>query len=164
MGEAVQHLYDELDRLGATNIVVSSDMRVRLDGRPYADQKKLEEPGVAVYFTLNGRQQCIPCDKWDSVKDNVRAIGLTVEALRGLDRWGAKEMVDAAFSGFTALPAGGASASENWWDVLGVDPDATRDKVRSAYLKLAQEMHPDTGGSEAAMLRLNKAYQEGMAM
>lgn len=161
MTEALNDLYDELDRLKATNVVVSSSLQVRLDGRPLSNQRNIEDPGVAVYFTLNGTQQCIPCDKWNTVLGNVRAIGLTVQALRGLDRWGAKEMVDAAFSGFKALPE--SSSAQQWWDILGlVQPVKDMQIIKQAYRMMCHLHHPDKGGDIAMFNKINKAYEEGL--
>lgn len=163
MGEAVQQLYEELDRLGATNVVVSSNMRLRLDGRPLASQNRMEDEGVAVYFTYNGAQQCIPCDKWATVKDNVRAIGLTVQALRGLERWGAKEMVTAAFQGFKALPETiimGEHTARAWWEVLQVAQTADWDVIEAAYKRLLHKTHPDTGGSDFAVQEVINAFKQ----
>jgi hypothetical protein len=165
MSECIQDLYDELDRLGATNIVVSSNMRLRLDGRPLASQQRMDDEGVVVYFTYNGAQQCIPCDKWDTVKDNVRAIGLTVGALRGLERWGAKEMVTAAFQGFKALPAPNIPSAEQtraWHEVLQVTPDADINVVRAAYRNLAAKYHPDnqTTGNTSKFAEVATAWEE----
>jgi hypothetical protein len=163
MGEAVSELYDELDRLGATNIVVSSNMQVRLDGRPYAKQTRMTDEGVAVYFTYNGAQQCIPCDKWATVKDNVRAVGLTVAALRGLERWGAKEMVNAAFQGFKALPAAiimGEGTARAWWEVLEIPRDSDLVFAQRAYKQLLQTKHPDRGGSDQEFIELKNAWEQ----
>jgi curved DNA-binding protein CbpA len=32
---------------------------------------------------------------------------------------------------------------QNYYDILGLGPSATKDEIRSAYLKLARECHPD---------------------
>jgi hypothetical protein len=48
---------------------------------------------------------CFACDRWDSVADNVQAIRKTIEALRGIERWGTGDMVQRAFAGFVALPS-----------------------------------------------------------
>lgn len=163
MGEAVSHLYDELDRLGATDIIVSSNMRVRLDGRPLAKQVRMEDEGVAVYFKYNGAQQCIPCDKWATVKDNVRAIGLTVEALRGLERWGAKEMVNAAFQGFKALPSAiivGDGTARAWWEVLDIPQDSDLAAASRAYKEQLQTKHPDKGGTDREFIELKNAWEQ----
>lgn len=146
-GDMVDHLYRELDRLGARNIVVSSNVVLRLDGRPAAKQNKLEDPGVAIYFTMKDREQCIPCDKWDSPIHNLHAVGLAIAAIRGFERWGTGQMVDAAFSGFTTLPETSTiplgAARGAWYQILGVEPDSTPDVIRRAYREKARVVHPD---------------------
>lgn len=148
----------ELHLLGAKNIILSTNIPLRQDGLPYARYAPIADPAVAVYFDLNGEQRCIPCDRWDRVEDNMQAIHLTVGALRGLDRWGAKEIVDAAFQGFQALPAGNTSG-DAWWVVLGVDRHADRDTITAAYRKRAKETHPDSGGTADAFDRVAQAYK-----
>src|SRR5438067_11515494 len=85
----------QLELMGASDIVISSNMQYRADGLPYSRQQYIPDTGVAVYFKLDGREQCIPCDKWVTLQDNLRAIAKTIEALRGINRWGAQEMIDA---------------------------------------------------------------------
>lgn len=151
-------LTHELRRLGARDVVLSSDIPIRQDGEPYqikgADRP--EDAGVAVYFTFNNEQRVIPCDKWNHVKDNVRAIEKTVEALRGIERWGASEMMHAAFQGFAALPTGATGAG--WWDVLEVARDAPHEAVRRAYLAKVKSHHPDAGGSPGAFSVVQEAW------
>jgi hypothetical protein len=158
---ALWDLNKELRLMEARNVVVSSNVPVRRDGMPYADaaRRRQDDPGVAVYFVRRGEQQVIACDKWDSVAANVRAVGLTVEALRGIERAGASELLDRAFTGFKALPAAG-EATGGWWQVLGVARTATRDEVRDAYRALARKHHPDVGGDAGAMAMINRAYEQ----
>lgn len=156
-------LINELRLLGARLPVISSNIELRRDGLPYANAKQPDDRGIAVYFTLNGEQQCIPCDSWDRTEDNLQAIRLTVAALRGLDRWGAKEMVNAAFRGFKALPENAIVTpytSRLWYEVLEVSPDATPDEIKAAYRQLLHTAHPDKGGSQEAFAELQKAYKE----
>lgn len=158
-------LLRELGLLKATNIVISSNLRLRQDGFQFSGQRQPEDVGIAVYFKLSGKDQCIPCDKWHKVEDNLRAIVKTVEALRGIDRWGAKEMVDAAFRGFTALPANASSGeaiiiSRAWYEVLGVSPDAPSEVVEAAYKAMRRKTHPDAGGSESAFNEVQRAYED----
>ena len=160
LAKARDGLYRELELLGATRVVISSNAVLRLDGQPAARQPVLSDPGAAVYFRLDGRDQCIPCDRWNRIQDNIQAVRLTVAALRGLDRWGAKQMVDAAFSGFAALPA---PAADGWWTVLGVGPDATREQIERTYRAMAMDRHPDRGGDADAFRRLTAARDEGLA-
>jgi DnaJ-class molecular chaperone len=66
-------------------------------------------------------------------------------------------MVDAAFEGFAALPAGETSGAA-WWDVLGVAPNASLSQAREAYLRLAWMRHPDRGGDPEAWLLVQRAW------
>lgn len=154
---AASGLIDELRLLGAENVVVTSNGKTGKYSGLLADQKRIADPAVAVYFTLDGEEQAFPCDRWCLLEDNVRAIGLTVAALRGIGRWGAGEMVSAAFRGFAALPE---PAGDGWWTVLGVERSATREQIDAAYRARAKETHPDIGGSNEEWLGIVRAYDE----
>lgn len=162
---ARDQLLRELDLLGASDVVISTNMMVRQDGLLYAKQRMPDDRGVAVYFTLDGEQQCIPCDKWSHVHDNLQAIRLTVEALRGLDRWGAKEMVNAAFRGFKALPAQAIVTpytAKPWHEVLEVSPTASIETIKAAYRTQLKKHHPDHGGTDVDFQAVQRAYEQGM--
>lgn len=157
--QARKEMMDELQRLGAREIVVSSDQPVNRDGSISLVKRAISDPGVAVYFKRKGVQLVLACDKYAALHDNIRAIGKTVEAMRGIERWGASDLLDRAFTGFTALPA-----PEQWWQVLGVPPTATAAEINAAYRRLAVDAHPDRkGGSDADMARLNIARDAGLA-
>jgi hypothetical protein len=161
--KARNELMRELDLLGADGIIISSNLETRLDGLPYASQRQPDDSGIAVYFRLEGNDQCIPCDKWYSAADNLQAIRLTVGALRGLERWGAKEMVNAAFRGFKALPAAGEGSESNqrlWHEVLEVSPDASWDVIEAAYRELLHKVHPDKGGTETEFHEVQAAFKQ----
>lgn len=162
--DEMKFVVNELKLMRATNIIISSDMQIRADGMPYARQS-VGDTGVAVYFTLNGNEQCIPCDKWISLGENIRAIGKTIEALRGIERWGAKEMMEAAFTGFKALPQSIVTAPphRDWWVVLGVDQYANVLDVKAAYRDALKLHHPDAGGSEIEFKEVQQAYEEWKA-
>lgn len=150
---------DELSLMGApmNQVVISSNIPLRRDGLPYANTRQPDDPGIAVYFVRGGEQKCIPCDRWDRVEDNLQAIRKTVEALRGLDRWGAKHMVDAAFQGFAALPAG---SDTGWWTVLGVERDDPDDVIHRAYRARIRETHPDWGGDVEVYHQVQTAHNQ----
>lgn len=150
-------LMHELTLLGARDIVISSNAHLLKNGNIAARQPRLTDAGVAVYFVLDGEQQCIPCDRWILLEDNIQAVRKTVEALRGLDRWGAKEIVSAAFRGFQALPAGSGGG---WWDVLGVAPNASEIEIEQAYRAKVRIAHPDVGGDRDQFERVTMAYQQ----
>lgn len=126
--------------------VLSTDIPLRRDGRPYLNWRNPDDPGVAVYFVRNGKQHVIACDAWEHVKDNLRAVGLAVEAMRALERSGASGILDRAFSGFQALAAPEQiTPSRSWWVVLGVERDAPIDDCERKARKLMQRYHPDSG-------------------
>ena len=133
--------------LGAERLIISSNLVLRLDGLPLAKQRQPSDSGVAVYFVYEGESQCLPCDKWHKVKHNIQAIRLTVEALRGLDRWGSKQMVKAAFAGFKALPE--KTSARSWQAVLGYNESDGIETAESRYKTLALLHHPDRPGGNA---------------
>lgn len=141
---------------GNTNLVISTNVALRQDGLPLANQRKPDDPGVAVYFTYKGKQRCFACDRWNRIEDNMRAISKTIEAIRGISRWGTGDMLEAAFTGFTALPAPGKATS--WRDVLG--QVHTLDAARQAYRMAASQAHPDKGGTNEQMARVNRAWED----
>ncbi len=163
----IKDLVANLRLLSAENVVLSSNAPCRSDGMPFSDaaQVKIKDPGVAVYFHRKGHQQVLACDRWLTVLDNIRAIGLTVEALRAIDRAGATELLNRAFTGFKALPPQGSVVvtQPQWWHVLGVQSLADAATIKAAYRKLAAQHHPDVGGDDGAMARINQAYEQAKA-
>jgi hypothetical protein len=154
---------NELRLMGARYIVLSSNMELRRDGLPYANQRQPDDPGVAVYFNWRGKQMTFACDRWFKPEDNVRAIGKTVEALRGIERWGASDMMERAFSAFEALPPPGGTVTLSCWDVLGLQPGASKSDVTTAYRRQARTAHPDQGGTREEWDRLQAAYEQALA-
>lgn len=151
-------LFRELKRLGARSVVLSTNIELRQDGLPYANRRQPDDVGVAVYFMHKNRQVCFACDRWDRIEDNIRAVCKTVEAIRGIERWGTGDMVEAAFTGFAALPPN--PHKRPWQDVLGVSSFATTERVRDAYRQLVMQHHPDRGGDTAKMAEINAAWDE----
>lgn len=154
---ATHELLWEIERMGGSLPVVSTNLELRNDGLPYSKQRAVEDHGVAVYFTRRGHQLVFACDRWDRIEHNMRAITKTIDAMRGIERWGSADLMERAFSGFEALPA-----PEQWWQVLGVTEQATRADIAVAYRRLANGAHPDKGGTNAAMARLNTARDDGL--
>jgi hypothetical protein len=145
-----------------TNLIVSTNIALRRDGLPLANQRQPDDTGVAVYFTYKSNQVCFACDRWKKIEENMQAIAKTIEALRGIARWGTGDMMEAAFKGFMALPAPAPSVKRTWYQVMGFDlayrPHG--DDIRDRYRRLASIRHPDKGGSHEAMTELNEAYEE----
>lgn len=163
--ESRDGLLAEVQRLGGRYIVISTDIETRQDGLPYANQRAPKDTGVAVYFERKGKQMVFACDRWNTVKDNMRAVAKTIEAIRGIERWGASEMLERAFSAFVALPAPGSTRKRPWQDVLGIGPGVypvTAAIIEDQYRRLAKKHHPDAGGSAEAFHELQQAREEAL--
>lgn len=143
--------------IAQSTILISTNVKAsRSDGLPRSDQAEPQDRGVAVYWlTPKGKQQCMAIDRYLRVADNLAAIAATLEAMRAIERHGGADILDRAFTGFTALPA-----PEQPWQVLGLDSHASPEQVQEAYRRLAMEHHPDRGGDPAQMARINAARDD----
>lgn len=161
--DAFDDLLNELRLIGGTGVVVSSNAPLRRDGKPYADAMKddLDDPGVAVYWrTKAGQPRVMARDGHPTPAENLRAIGLVIEALRAIERHGGSHMMERAFAGFTALPAPGAA--KPWHVVLGVRETATREEIEAAHRALIRKHHPDAGGSAEQAAEINRARDDAL--
>lgn len=156
-------LIRELKRMGARDIVLSTNVALKQDGLPYADysRKGVSDRGCAVYFTIDKEPMTLCCDKWNKLEANVRAISMSIDAMRSLDRWGVSEILKRVFTGFKAIPQ--KVEAKAWWEILGVSDRASKDDIKKAYWRLAKTTHPDAGGSVAEFNRISEAYQFGMS-
>ncbi len=134
----------EIDRLDGTDVVFGIGLRerdVRLDGQPRADARPIGHPGVEISFNSKFGRLVYATDQFDDWQDNVRAIALSLEALRAVDRYGVSRRGQ-QYAGWAQLSAGG--------------PDAVRGKVlveRAGGLKQAMLLHhPDRGGKDRDMV------------
>lgn len=165
-GRIRQLLSKELRMMDVSQIVVSTNVATRRDGLPYAGQKAPDDPGVVLYFTRKGSDIAISCDRWQSVDANLRAIGLTIEAIRGMERWGTEEMIDRAFTGFKALPESATVmpfTAKPWHEVLEVAPTASMETRRAAYRSLLFKHHPDQGGDTAMFTEVQRAWDQAQS-
>ena len=47
----------------------------------------------------------------------------------------------------------------NYYDILGVQKNASEDEIRNAYRKLARKNHPDKGGDKDTFQKIQEAYE-----
>lgn len=162
VGRSRDAVLAELERLGARDPVISSNVRVRLDGLMSAGASPDGgDPGVAVYFVHRKARLCFACDRWDRVADNLWSIAKTIEAIRGIERWGTGEMVAAALRGFRALPP----PQKPWRMVFGYGSETKPllADVEKKYRDAAAGAHPDRGGNADTMAELNAARDDARA-
>lgn len=164
IAEATRRVLAELARMGVDrqDVVISTNLALRLDGLPRSGQAAPRDAGAAVYWqTRKGERRVMAIDQYTKVEENLAAIAATLDAMRAIERHGGAQILDRAFTGFTALPA--PAARSTWRAVFGFfeDVPVSQDALRRAYRRLASERHPDrAGGSDAAMSELNCALAE----
>jgi hypothetical protein len=163
---ALDELLASIRQLGGRDIIVSSNVPIRRDGAMYRGdhaEARMPDPGVAVYWTARGPKgeavpRVIPCDHWYTVRENVRALGMAIDYIRGLKRCGAGEIQDRAFAGFARL----SETTSDAWSVLGVKRYASRQELTERLRELTRTEHPDHGGSTEGFSRLTSAYHAAL--
>lgn len=155
---AQRSLHLEVERLRATDLVISTNLRYRNDGMLYASEigRRIDDPGVAIYFKYKGKQISMCCDKYLLIWENIFALAMGIEAIRGMERWGVSEFLDRAFTGFTAIPE---RTGLSFWGILGLDPTKDTDVIRKAYYAEAKKNHPDQGGDPQIFGAIADAYR-----
>jgi hypothetical protein len=156
-------LLDQLRIMGARNALLTTDMELRRDGLPYAKQSQPADKGIAVYFLWRGKQMTFACDRWDRVEDNIRAIGKTIEAIRGIERWGASDMMERAFSAFEALPPPSGVVTLTCWQILNIEATSDLSAIERAYRIAAKAAHPNAGGTREEWDSLTAAFEQAKA-
>lgn len=148
----------ELRLLGATSVILSTNIALRRDGLPYSGSAEPHDHGAAVYFRIKNEPRVLACDRWDLVADNIKAIARHVEAIRGQIRWGVGS-VEQAFSGYKALPPV-ANRARSCWDILGLAPGTPKTVIAARRRELMRSAHPDLGGSADHAAEINRAADE----
>ena len=78
--------------------------KFRRDGRPYANSVA-EHPGIILSFEIRGvGVVSYPCDVFLTWEDNLRAVVLSLEALRKVNRYGVTKRNE-QYQGFLAIEA-----------------------------------------------------------
>ena len=165
--DTIDLLEKELWRLGAKNVVLQmalTNEQIRLDGKPRAGAQP-SHPGVILCFVGHGKLGAMqyPCDRFDHWQDNVRAIALSLEALRMVDRYGVTSSGE-QYTGWSKLPPpdAGSNGFHSQDDALAflrdyyhgpLTPDAWGKALRLAEIKT----HPDRGGDPAMFKRVQAA-------
>lgn len=152
----------ELNMLGAREAVLQLDLteaEIRTDGRPRANARPAH-PGVVLSVETRYGALQYATDVFDHWQDNLRAIALSLEALRRVDRYGVARRGE-QYTGWRALPAGDGTtttdprtAAEFIITAAGYDVDEWNVKavldgsqLQPAYRLAARRLHPDQGGS-----------------
>lgn len=146
------------------DVIVSTNVRTRLDGLPRSGEREPDDSGVAVYWQdRKGERRVMAIDRYTTVGDNLAALAATLCAMRAIERHGGAKILERAFTGFTALPA--PTATRHWSEVLefSARSAATAESVKQQFRRLASIHHPDKcGGDNSKMAELNQARDEAL--
>lgn len=152
---ACAEVEDELRRMaGRGAFAITSNVPLGSKGRASADYSEPKDPGVAVYWLVHSSIRVLPVDAWATVRENMRAVGLALEALRQLERTKSGQVMHRAMQGFNALPP----PRPSWFAELGLEKwPPTAFDIRQAFNRRLLDVHPDRGGSRDAFDKLQQA-------
>lgn len=156
----------EIDRLDGRNVVIEVDVPergIRQDGQLRADAKATS-PAVVLAFDSTHGPMHYRCDRFTSPtwrggspdwQQNVRAIALTLESLRAVNRYGAVD-TGQQYAGFKAIGGGTPIATEPptmgapealrvIYDLTGLrlEGDPLAETTRRAWRQARAAVHPD---------------------
>jgi len=160
-----QTLLDDLDRelwqVGAGDVTLQIDcpeQDIGRNGMPRADAR-IRSPGVVLRFDHGslGRVE-YPCDLYVDWWSNLRAISLTLNALRAVDRYGVTS-TGQQYAGFRQLPDGSGrtpltpeQAADIIADASGMEAAAILEFAAVRDVAIARALratHPDSEGGSA---------------
>ena len=154
-------LADEVRRFGGKELIISSNLELRLDGNPRSGQRQPSDVGVAIFFQRAKVDMALACDVYTTVEDNLWALCRTLDALRQIERDGSPALIHRAFKGFAALPD---PDTKKWFEVFNLAETASNQEIKQAYFDLAKKYHPDNQGTGNVDLfrQVQTAYELAM--
>ncbi|CAN7193889.1 hypothetical protein [Knoellia sp. LjRoot47] len=168
--KTLKDLEREIDMLRGRNVVIEVDVRerdIRLDGMLRADARA-SSPAVVIAFESKHGPLMYRCDRFtrrysDQGPDwqhNARAIALTLESLRAVDRYGATN-TGQQYAGWKQLEASAAVITAAPWTVLEeLASTGVADVGEERVISLARRnAHPDHGGTSETWARFDAAYK-----
>lgn len=192
--KTVDLLKDELSRVNARRVALQTGHYgedIRMDGLPRVNAKTPRFPGVSLSFEKwipNGQKNVagqalgayelleFPCATFNYWEDNLRAIALTLKAIRETKKYGVGRVDrDQHYEGFKhkrveahtgaqgknealtpeAAAAVIAACAEGGWTAEVLLRSAT--EAEAAYRQAARNVHPDFGGTDHSMAKVNEA-------
>lgn len=164
-------LETELAKVRAKEITVQAFFRldqIRNDGWPYS-QAKPSAPGVILSFRTKDGALSFPCDRYHTIDDNLRAIALSLEALRAVDRYGVTKRAE-QYAGWKRIEAPGANGFQTKEDAAAFiiaqqdTPTPTYSLIadvalrQEVYRRAARRLHPDAAtGNHDLFVKLQQA-------
>jgi hypothetical protein len=146
----------ELNAVGASGVVIQAAFsadKIRNDGWPYGKATPTHPAVIVSFRDVDNRPLSFPCDRYDRWEHNVRAIALSLEALRAVDRHGVTKRGE-QYAGFKALEAADAWSVEEAAIFVAAKANTQPNNIildaetyRICYRSVARILHPDAGGN-----------------
>jgi len=168
LGDTYSLFLDEVGRLRAEEVFLrvglpdGGILRLLRNGLPPVRMRMTHRGVDAMIF--GERPLFFKSVKWAGWQDNLRAIALTLQSLRAVDRYGCNDRGQ-QYEGWAAelppkptVPPGDA-ALRVLAERAGVahDPNLPVDEIPALYRKAVRGAHPDIGGSTAATDAVQRA-------
>jgi len=168
--QTLDDLERELEKLRAKDVILETAHRdgdVRMNGTVNASATPLH-PGVILSFDSKHGPLRYFTDTYNVWRANVRAIGLGLEALRAVDRYGISGRGE-QYTGFARLMAAKLAmtperartviaerAGLNRTALFGADDE----QIAMVYRMAAKRTHPDVGGDKDQFQELEEAMEK----
>lgn len=159
--EGRDSLLESLRRFGAQHVTISTDADRNRDGSISGQQRRSTDPGVAVYFKLNGREMVIAQDQFLEIECNMRSLALCFEGMIQMRNHGGGPIFNRIEKAFTALP-GPMTTPRDWPEILKLPRSATRAEIKSRKRELSRVLHPDAGGDAEAFKEMTAAADQAL--
>lgn len=128
----------------------------RIDGMPRANSRP-SHPGVILSIEPKPKDSpplSFPCDTFDDWRDNLRAITLTLEALRKIDRYGVTQ-TGQQYTGWRAIESKPSEPVIPIKEAIGtlaaiadMPPPSSHEGIALAYRLARKAAHPDRNGGD----------------
>lgn len=153
LSRAFDDLETQLDRIGVDSFDYDFDADQRqTDKRPYS-RASPQDPGFVLTWKKNDVEYAAACDEYDSLRGNVRTVGLWLEEKRKMEKRPVKTG-ESEFANARLPPGDGEahevpSASEDQpmsdpYAVLGLSEEADDEAVNAVARRLMRKHSPDS--------------------
>lgn len=139
LDSTLELLRREVAHLSPSRLILEADFRpqdLRMDGLPRAHARARSEGIVLTLVGTSAGDLRYPCATFSTWADNLRAIALSLESLRRVDRYGVTKRGE-QYRGFAQLPAGDGPSAERGAELV---------RLYGSLAEAVKRTHPDTGG------------------
>jgi hypothetical protein len=149
--ETMQDLEEQMRRWGITQWETNYPRGARSGAWSQTEADRT----VKLTYTKQGKTITLVMGQQHRAVDNLRVLYLAVEAMRLNERRGISELLESAY-----LQLAAPAQAIDPYELLEIRPDASLEVAEAAYKAKVKTVHPDKGGSELLMKRLNQAIEE----